>query len=310
MHTMPDQPKPPSAHRIATVDRPPEARVAARAALAPAEVSALVRELTPLLRPLLARRRSAANVTALLNEITEAVALDIAMPQDRTGYGPFNGQKRRQEVFSRLDATFGFDSFIETGAYMGTTTEMLAGLGRPVFSCELSRKNFLRAAVRLASFANVSLTNLDSRTFLRCLLGSGTPIGLPFIYLDAHWNDDLPLPEEIDLIAKGLRDFVIFVDDFQQPDAGYGFDRYENGNELTLDFLLTRLTCQAPLTFLVPIAPANTETGYRRGTLVVVPAHLYHSTLSAEPLLMHVADWRSKRRRGTSQSKGKRGSRG
>ena len=68
------------------------------------------------------------------------------------------------------------------------------------------------------------------------MLGSGTPIGLPFIYLDAHWNDDLPLPEEIDIIAKDLRNFFIFVDDFQQPDAGYGFDRYENGNELTLDF--------------------------------------------------------------------------
>jgi hypothetical protein len=299
---------------IATLDneraRSPEDLVAARAALAPTEVSALVRDVTQILRPLLARRRSAANVTALLNEITEAIALDIAMPQDRAGFGPFNGQKRRQEVFNRLDATLGFDSFIETGAYMGTTTEMLAGLGRPVFSCELNRVNFLRAGVRLARFANVSLTNLDSRTFLRCLLDSGTPIGLPFIYLDAHWNDDLPLPEEIDLIADSLRDFVIFVDDFQQPDAGYAFDRYENGNELTLDFLLARLTYKGPLTFMVPSAPANVETGYRRGTLVVTPAHLYHSPLSAEPLLTHVADWRPKRRRRTSLAKGKRGLRG
>lgn len=121
---------------------------------------------------------------------------------------------------------FGFGSFIETGAHVGTTTEMLAGLDRPVHSCELNRRIYLRAALRLASYANVTLA-----------------------------------------------------------DPGYGFDRYANGNELTLDFLLPRLTCQRRLAFLAPSAAAASESGAKRGTLVVVPAESYVAALADAPLL-------------------------
>ena len=253
--------------------------------LTAAETANLLRAVTPILRPLLARRRAAPAIGNLLREITDAIAADVAAPQERNGFsGPFNGQRQRQALFNRLDAMFGFGSFIETGAHVGTTTEMLAGLDRPVHSCELNRRIYLRAAVRLASYANVTLANTDSRSFLSALLAAPPP-GPHFCYLDAHWNDDLPLPQEIDLIAGALPHFVIFADDFQHPDPGYGFDRYANGNELTLDFLLPRLTCQRRLAFLAPSAAAASESGAKRGTLVVVPADSYEAALADEPLL-------------------------
>ena len=163
---------------------------------------------------------------------------------------------------------------------------MLAGLGRPVFSCELARSYYLRSAVRLASYPNVRLFNKDSRSFLRDLFAERHDWRMPFFYLDAHWNDDLPLPEEIILISQHHRDFVVFVDDFRHPDPGYGYDRYPNGAEMTLDYLLPRLRSPQPLAFLVPSAPANIETGARRGTLIVVPQTMYALWLSGEPMLM------------------------
>jgi hypothetical protein len=264
-----------------------ERSIADHATLTEADVDSLVRGVAPTLRSLLALRRSRDAVTTLLAEIAAAAAADVAAPQDRTGFtGPFNGQRQRQAIFNRLDAAFGFDAMIETGAYFGTTTEMLAGLGRPVFSCELSRSHYLRSAVRLAGYSNVRLFNKDSRSFLRELFAEKPGWRMPFFYLDAHWNDDLPLPEELILIAQHQREFLVFVDDFHHPDPGYGYDRYPNGAEMTLDYLLPRIRTPQPLAFLVPSAPANTETGARRGTLIVVPQAIYDAWLSGEPLLM------------------------
>lgn len=268
-----------------------DALAAANARLTEAEAAALVRAATPLLRPLLARRRAARGIAELLGELVHALATDVAAPQERVGFGgPFNGQRRRQELFNRLNALLGFGCFLETGAFRGTTTEMLAELDRPVFSCELNRPAWIRAAARLAACPNVRLTHQDSRGFLRDVLARPDLPRPPFCYLDAHWNEDLPLPEEIDLIADRLDAFVIFADDFQHPDPGYSFDRYPSGAELTLDYLLPRLTTQAPLTFLVPSAPAASETGGRRGTLVVVPTPLHRTLLHAETLLTRVAE--------------------
>jgi 16S rRNA A1518/A1519 N6-dimethyltransferase RsmA/KsgA/DIM1 with predicted DNA glycosylase/AP lyase activity len=80
------------------------------------------------------------------------------------------GREGVRRYSTGLDTILGFDVMIETGAYLGTTTEMLAGLGRPVYSCELDHKFFLRAAVRLAGYNNVRLYNKDSRIFLKELL--------------------------------------------------------------------------------------------------------------------------------------------
>jgi hypothetical protein len=53
-------------------------------------------------------------------------------------------------------------------------------------------------------------------------------------YLDAHWNDDLPLEEELELIFSVHPHAVVMIDDFQVPDdPGYQFDEYGPGKALT-----------------------------------------------------------------------------
>jgi len=261
--------------------------VSARAgALEPAEFEDVIATVTPLLRRLFNRHRSPQKVLSLVGELAGAVAKDLADPQERTEFfGPFNGQKRRQEIFNRLDAVLDFDVLIETGAYLGTTTEMLAGLGRPVYSCELDRGSFLRSAVRLFAFDNVKLYNKDSRIFLKDLLQQENTWKMPFFYLDAHWGADLPLAEEISLIVSALPEFVICVDDFKHPDPGYGYDRYQNDIELSLEWLCPRLSVPLMPVFLYPTASAENETGARRGSLFVAPETLYKSVLQGEQLL-------------------------
>jgi hypothetical protein len=264
-----------------------ELRISARAAaLEEADVEDVIRTMAPLLRRLFSRRRSTQIVASLLTELAAAVEKDVSEPQERIGFlGPFNGQRRRQEIFNRLDAMLGFDVMIETGAYLGTTTEMLAGLGRPVYSCELDRAMFMRSAVRLAEYNNVKLYNKDSRTFLKELFQTNSSWKMPFFYLDAHWGPDLPLADEISLIVADFAEFVICVDDFKHPDPGYGYDRYSDETELSLENLRPRLSLGSKPMFLYPAAPAETETGARRGTLFIVPLSLYTSLLQGEPLL-------------------------
>lgn len=253
------------------------------------ELNDLARAAIPALRQMLAMRRSPHTIMAALESLTDALAWDVTEPQQRIGFsGPFGGQRERQKIFNRLDALFGFDALVETGAYFGTTTEMFAELWRPVFSCELHPTNYMRSLVRLYRYTNVELYNLDSREFLSRMAREHHDWKMPFFYLDAHWGADLPLPGEVTLIAENFRDFVIFVDDFKNSDSGYGFDNYGDGVELSLEFLIPRLSPGHRLEFLEPTSPAHLETGSRRGTLIIIPSHIYEAKLDCEPLLRRI----------------------
>ncbi len=64
------------------------------------------------------------------------------------------------------------------------------------------------------------------------------PLTWVFIYLDAHWEDDLPLAEELRIIAGAWRSAVVMIDDFQvSDDDGYGFDDFGPGKALTQSYL-------------------------------------------------------------------------
>lgn len=261
--------------------------VAAKRPLLDTEATGLIRAAEATMRDLLAQGVEPAEIGRLFADMAQAITDDLAAPLDRIGFsGPLNGQMLRIEIFRRLDAALRFDGFVETGAYMGTTTEMFANLGRPVFSCEIDRRFFLRAATRLATQQRVTLRMMESRDFLREFFAGGAGgLKLPFFYLDAHWGAELPLPEEIDLITNNCERFVLFVDDFKHPDFQYGFDRYGNGPELSLEYCLPRISTRDRLVFMVPDLPPAFETGRRRGTLIVAPRAVYESTLKHERLL-------------------------
>jgi hypothetical protein len=188
---------------------------------------------------------------------------------------PMNGQAARQDIVRQLHQALTVDRVLETGTYRGGTTEFLADtFNVPVRSVEASPRYFAYASNRLRADVRIRLSQGDSRTFLREQAErvarrkeSGAAPETVFFYLDAHWENDLPLAEELAIIAGAWERAVVMVDDFEVPgDSGYGFDDYGPGKALTESYLPPVVSDWA--TFY-PATPSASETGARRGCVVL-----------------------------------------
>jgi predicted O-methyltransferase YrrM len=174
---------------------------------------------------------------------------------------PLNGQKVRQETIAAIVEDFAPDAVIETGTFLGDSTRHFAGLAPTVFSAEVDPSFVMTAWLRLRGHDNVTLVLADSREALRHI-GQRGVAARPLIYLDSHWYDDLPLPEEIEIVARSWEDAIVVIDDFAVPDdPGYRFDRYEGGR---ID--LASCSFGPEYTAFLPAQPSESETGHVRGT--------------------------------------------
>lgn len=190
---------------------------------------------------------------------------------DPAGQQGLNMQERRREIVADLFARCRFDAVLETGTYLGASTGYMASqYGVPVYTSEVLPRNYHVARRMLRDLPDVHLHLLDSREFLTMLVRNSTLPGKRlFCYLDAHWYDDLPLAEEIEIIAGGWSDFVIMIDDFCVPgDDGYGFDDYGAGRRIDIDYL-EPVRQRNALSLYFPTAPSQAETGRKRGTAIL-----------------------------------------
>ena len=201
---------------------------------------------------------------------------------------PFNSQKARTALFRALMERISPVAIVETGTYLGTTTEFFAESGVPVFSAESDPRVYGFAKARLRSRRNVTLLRGDSREALAQLFdGILQPFAsLPlFFYLDAHWNTDLPLAEELEIIFSRCPAAIVMIDDFKVPfDAGYGYDDYGPDKALTADYG-TQAMHQHGLYAFYPSTPAIEETGARRGCVVLVKDGMHCAKLMDLSLL-------------------------
>lgn len=195
--------------------------------------------------------------------------LDLLRPRHFAA-GPLNGQRERQQIVRDLVTAVDFDEVVETGTFRGATTVFFRQLtGLPVHSVELLPRFFRFAAVRCAEDDGIHLEQGDSRAFLADLSrrpGQQTT----FFYLDAHWQQDVPRFEEVEIIAAEWRRAVVMIDDVEVPDdSGYGFTYY-GGAPLNLDYLPDLPGWEA----FYPRASASSETGARRGCVVLASPEL------------------------------------
>jgi hypothetical protein len=200
-----------------------------------------------------------------------AAQLELRRPRFFTG-GPMNGQAGRQQIIRDLIRSVTFEQIIETGTFRGATTEFLAMVtGAPVATVELVDRYRLFAEARLAGFPGVEVCSGDSRTLLRRLsLTKGNSRTL--FYLDAHWELDLPLAEELQIIAGAWSQAVIVIDDFEVPDdPGYGFDDYGSGKSLTAAYLPADIR---DWKLYYPVVASSAETGARRGSAFLASPRL------------------------------------
>lgn len=208
---------------------------------------------------------------AIIESLDSSLGMIIESPKyigsDDAG---FNGQQNRKKIFMDLIKTIKFDALIETGTWFGNTAGFMHKAAKlPVFTCELNRCYYLVAKTRLADLPAITLDMGDSRQFLKSLAGGRLSRQVLFFYLDAHWNEDLPLKYEIEIITSKWEEFVIMIDDFKVPgDDGYGFDNYGEGKSLTLETLAAQIRTHALRVFF-PSTHSSKETGAKRGCVVL-----------------------------------------
>jgi len=207
---------------------------------------------------------------------------------DATSGGPLNGQARRQALFHALIECVNPLAIVETGTFRGTTTEFMADAGLPVFSVERIPRYFGFARLRLWRRRNVTLLCGDSRNALRSWFDGplrSMALRTIFFYLDAHWHENLPLAEELDLVFGRCRNAVVMVDDFQVlHDNGYGYDNYGPGKALTPDYI-KELIAMHGLCAFYPATPSNEEGGARRGFVILTRKEVHGEKLASLSLL-------------------------
>ncbi|WP_281799695.1 hypothetical protein [Methylocystis echinoides] len=205
--------------------------------------------------------------------------------------GPMNGQRLRCLLVSQILVYCDAVAIIETGTFRGTTTEWLSAFQMPVYSCEASAENFGFSNARLSMIPNVHLMHMDSRAALREILDgplaqkSRDPI---LFYLDSHWNKDLPLADELEIIFSKCCRAIVLVDDFQvHDDPGYSYDDYGPGKALTFDYVTEKIRAYELATFYPHTSEA--ETGAKRGCILLANNDLMGPILERVPLLRKFA---------------------
>jgi predicted O-methyltransferase YrrM len=198
----------------------------------------------------------------------------------------FNGQKNRARVFHALNTEVQFENYIETGTFLGMTTDFFARTARErgahVYSCEIDDRHFGIASRTVGILQNVQLYHGNSVDFLRSLSGTLSRT-LNFAYLDAHWNEYLPLRDELSIL-KEWPNTVVMIDDFKGPsDERFGWDKYDDEREICLRHIDGSFGDNA---VYFPNSPATDEgTVAARGYCVIAMSEPLRQVLDRIPLL-------------------------
>tara|TARA_B110000438_G_scaffold285389_1_gene315429 strand:- start:3935 stop:4642 length:708 start_codon:yes stop_codon:yes gene_type:complete len=184
--------------------------------------------------------------------------------------GTFNGQRFRQRIFFDLLYAFPIKAIVETGTFLGTTTALFGATGLPVYTCEIQTRYFANTRMRFRfNRQNIHQYRNNSPDFLcQLAVDSAIPKTDTLFYLDAHWEENLPLREEVEIIFSHWENAVVIVDDFCVPDSEYTFDDYGPKKRLDLDYLRPIME-KHQLTAFFPSANASEETGAKRGSVVL-----------------------------------------
>lgn len=209
-------------------------------------------------------------------------------PTDSTG---FNEQDHRKHIFTSLVDAIGFDQILETGTFFGNTCGFMADYAKlPIATCEFNERYFTVAQKRLGEFDKITFSLQDSRQFLKDTF-KGLSAKNCFIYLDAHWGEDLPLWEEIEIILRQFPgEFVIMIDDFCVPgDSDYKYDDYGPGKALDLATFGELFSRFSLLPFFPSLSGAQ-ETGKKRGCVVLASRGNLEAVKTIDALVPHLTN--------------------
>jgi len=130
----------------------------------------------------------------------------------------FHGNKVLQCLVDTVIVQGGVTSFVETGTHYAATALHMAKRhpSLPIFTCEIDENYHAASLATLRPHVNAHLSKESSEKFIARLISEKALGDLPMFFLDAHWYDYWPLPDEVAAIAA-LPRFVLLVDDFAVP---------------------------------------------------------------------------------------------
>ena len=150
-------------------------------------------------------------------------------------FKPFNGDSFIADKFLKLKKSFNLDIAVETGTCLGGTTKFLSENYKEVYTVEIN-KEWQKKAIDHCNATNITFISGNSANELGIIARKLTGKKVMF-YLDSHWQDSLPLIEElIGIATSGLKP-VIAIHDFLVPEERkLNFDVYK-GQKLEFAFI-------------------------------------------------------------------------
>ena len=107
----------------------------------------------------------------------------------------------------------------------------------------------------------------------------------PLFYLHSQHEVDLSLTEVIDIIFCHCPSAILMIDGFEVPDdIGYGFVKFASGKILNSAYIGPVATAH-DLAAFYPSAPSQSESGGKRGCVVLANAAMHEERLSSLLLL-------------------------
>jgi predicted O-methyltransferase YrrM len=132
---------------------------------------------------------------------------------------PFNGDTILQGMVYGLLKTYRVRAAVETGSFMGKTTEWLSdnvdfcyGIEVQEEFCEKAKENATDAQVILGSSIEVLPQVLEE-----------IENGPVFFFIDSHWENEWPLLDELRIIgeSKWAKNCIIVIHDYKTGNLGY-----------------------------------------------------------------------------------------
>ena len=177
----------------------------------------------------------------------------------RIGKGPLNNQNLRIQLVKELLESYKPLLIIETGTFLGDTTEFLSKFSK-IISIEKSRLFYYLSKSRFLNENQTQIIYGKSEVELKKIKNFEEKT---FFYLDAHWGEELPLKEEVEQITNNYLNYIICIDDFAVPnDNSWGFDSYAG---VKLDINLLKGLRNTKIYF--PNYNSSLESGEKRGTV-------------------------------------------
>jgi cephalosporin hydroxylase len=203
-----------------------------------------------------------------ISNLEKAISVLAESGAYKTDDKALNAQIKRKEIVERILEKQKPEVIVETGTHLGDSTGYFARFAESVLTSDSSPIYMWAAKTRLARFSNIDYFIGDSRDFLRNVTKSdGMNSKSTLFYLDAHWHEDLPLHEEIEIVVGSCKkgNWIILIDDFCVPgDAGYAYPSYGEGKTLNFEYIKD-IVAKNELDVFFPTIPSREESGYRTG---------------------------------------------